>query len=591
MRIFGKVLLWALALCGFVFISLSVVAVVGVSRLGSSFSRPAALPSEMILALSLDYPTPELPEVRLDHLFESQVSLIDIVRMLDRAADDPRVKGVVARIGDTGRSMAEAQELRDAVEQFRASGKPAFVFAETLGESNGGGAGYVLASAFSEIWLQPSGYLGLTGFGAEVPFVRSALEKLGIEHEFARRWEYKNAMDSLVRDDMSDPHRSSLLALLQSWQGQLVDSVVAGRRLDRSVVEPLLARPPLFATEASEAGLVDHLGYLDEFMVAAHEAMGTDAEVSLEEYAAAITVPSSPRATRIALVHGAGAIHPGSSEDGAMFGTHSIGSDTMAGAIRDAIDDPDIKAIVLRIDSPGGDAVASDTIWREVARAKEKGLPLIVSMGEYAASGGYFLSMPAHTIVAQPGTVTGSVGVFSGKMILSGLWNKLGISWETVEAGSGALMHSPNRKFTPAERAWFERVLDGIYADFTGKLARNRGLTPEQVDQVARGRVWSGQEAKTVGLVDELGGFNKALQLARDAAGISSDSEVELVPFPAPKSELEQLIAIFGHTGHGMGQALASLGLLEPVLKPFSAEIQRSQAGRRGGLLMMEPVL
>ncbi|NKD76634.1 signal peptide peptidase SppA [Haematospirillum sp. H1815] len=588
MRIFGRALLWALALCGVVFVSLSVVLVLGVSRLGPSFSRSADLPSEMILSLSLDYPTPELPEVHLDHLFEPQVSLVDIVTVLDRAAADPRVKAVTARIGDAGRGMAEAQELRDAIARFRASGKPAFAFAETLGQSNGGGAEYLLASGFSEIWLQPSGTLGLTGFGVEVPFLKSALEKIGIEHEFASRWEYKTAMDSLVRDDMSEPHRASLRALLDSWQSQLLDAVVSGRGIERASVEALAARPPLFASEAKDAGLVDTIGYLDEFMDAVHSAAGTDKEVSLDDYLAGAIAPPSPHASRIALIHGVGVIHAGASEDGTMSGTHSIGSDTVAGAIRSAVDDPDIKAIVLRINSPGGDAVASDTIWREVARAKEKGIPLVVSMGEYAASGGYFLSMPAHAIVANPGTITGSIGVFSGKTVVSGLWDKLGVSWARVETGSGALMLSPNRKFTPEERAWFDRSLDAIYTDFTGKLAQGRGLAPDQVDHVARGRVWSGHDAKAVGLVDALGGFGTAVRLAREAAGISEDAEIELVPFPAPKTEWEQILAVFGGSAHGMRQ-LSYLGTLEPIVKPFVSGIERQRAIGRSPAVLMAP--
>ena len=384
-----------------------------------------AASSDVILRVPFDVPTPEISETDLDFLSDGRLAMVEMVQSLNHAATDPSVKGLVARIGDTGRSLAQAQELRDAVLRFRESGKPAFAFIETMGEATGSIAEYVLASAFSEIWLQPSGVLGLSGFGTEVPFVRRSLHDIGVDYELSQRWEYKSAYDSLVRDDMSKAHRKSLSQLLRSWQDQAVTDIAQSRSLDVAKVRSYARSFPFLPGEAKGARLVDHLGYVDDVLRAIYESTGAGKELLIQDYADRVRAKDvDPDAPIIAFVHEVGPIEPG--ESGGATLSDSIGSDTVAEALRTALETPDVKAILLELIPQEGDYVASDTIWGQLVKAQARGLPVIVSMGDYAASGGYFVSMPAHTIVASPATLTGSVGVFSGKGGFNGSVGKVG---------------------------------------------------------------------------------------------------------------------------------------------------------------------
>ncbi|MGC2857782.1 signal peptide peptidase SppA [Novispirillum sp. DQ9] len=589
MRAVGKILVSLLAIVGVLTLAVVGLAWWGLSHVdvGGSLHKP--LPQRIVLHLPFDRAFPEAEaSLTLGGLRGgTALSVRQVIAALDHAAADPRVVAVVASIGESGRGMAQAQELRSAVERFRASGKPAIAFADTLGEGGNGTVDYYLASAFSEVWMQPSGLLALTGFGIEVPFAQDALTSLGVATEYGQRHEFKNAMDSLVRQSMSEEHRESLRALLASFEDQVAHGVAASRELSVRAVRDILDGPPLFADEAKQAGLLTGTGYWDQILAQVNALNDGAAPVPLHRYAEGVPPAAPDSAPTVALIRVTGTIVRGVT-DTSPFGTaDSSGGDSVAKALRQAIDDPKVRGIVLRIDSPGGSYVASDTIWREVMRARERKLPIIASMGDVAASGGYFAAMGADAIVAQPGTITGSIGVFALKPVLADMWGKVNIHWDRVNDGDFALMWSPNRPFTAAEQAWFDRMLDTIYRDFTTKAAQSRRLDAAQVDRVARGRIFTGMEAQAAGLVDALGGLDVAVLHAKRAAGLGDADAVRLTPYPEPKTGLEAIQEML--SGEEAPMAIATLLRLGGLLAPVAAEIDRAAVSARGPALMTPP--
>ena len=498
------------------------------------------------------HPAPVLLELDLTHdLLENpptdplgalqarrRTSLRAVLDALRDAAVDPKVAGLVAKVGGAGMSLARAQELADAVGSFRRAGRPAVAWAETFGEMGNGTVAYSLAAAFDEIWLQPSGDVGLIGVAASSIFAKDALERAGVEPQLARRHEYKNAADIFLQNHYTDAHREAAGRVAASAYEQVVAAVAAGRGLEPDTVRALVDRAPLLAAEALEAGLVDRLGYRDEVYADLRRRLGVDGKVRLlfadryeQQRSAKDKVREAVRRDRpvVALVQGTGAIRQGRSGRSLPGGT-AMGSDTVAAALRAAADDDAVKAVVFRVDSPGGSYVASDTVWREVACTRDAGKPVVVSMGDLAASGGYFVSCNADVIVAQPGTLTGSIGVFGGKAVLSGLRERVGIGHDAVAEGRHALMFSPQQRFSDEEWQRLQDWLDHVYDDFTAKVAAGRGMTREQVHEVARGRVWTGADARERGLVDEIGGLHRAAAIARERAGLSPDATLRRYP-------------------------------------------------------------
>ncbi|KJS34597.1 MAG: hypothetical protein VR70_17315 [Rhodospirillaceae bacterium BRH_c57] len=588
MRTVGKVLIILLAIVGLIVVALGGLAWYAASHIDVADTFRDPLPERVVLHLPFDRAFTEgEASLALSGFGPSSLSVRQVVAALDRAADDPRVVAVVASVGESGRGMGQTQELRAAIDRFRQSGKPAVAFADTLGEGQTGTVDYYLASAFSEVWMQPSGLLGLTGFGIEVPFAREALESLGVDAEYGTRHEYKNALDSAVRQTMSDEHRQSLQDLLGSFEDQVVQGVAAARGLKTDAVRGILNGPPLFAAEAQAAGLLTNLGYWDQVLAQVGGLSKGAEPVALARYAELEPLTGPDDAPTIALIRVAGTIQRGTTDPSPFGAAESTGGDTAAKALRKAIDDPLVRAIVLRIDSPGGSYVASDTIWREVMRARERKLPIIASMGDVAASGGYFAAMGADRIIAQPGTITGSIGVFALKPVLSGVWDKLNVNWDRVESGDHALLWSPNRAFTPAEQAWFDRMLDTIYADFTTKVGQSRGLDAGQIDRVARGRIFTGTQAMDLGLVDSLGGLDTAVLEAKTAAGIAEDMVVRVAPYPEPKTGFEALREMFG--GEEAPVAIGTLLRLGGLLAPLTGEFDRMGVATRGPALLAPP--
>jgi protease IV len=481
-------------------------------------------------------------------LARRRLVLADVLDGLRRARNDQRVKALIAKVGGRPIGLAMVQELRHAIEEFRDAGKLTVAWAESFGEFSAGNVPYYLATAFETVYLQPSGDLGLTGMAVERRFYRDAMDRLGVEFQVAKRHEYKSAAEQVTETGFTGPAREASERIAESVTGQLASAIAERRRIPPERVRELIDRGPFLGTQALQAGLVDQLGYRDEVYSSVRKRAGQDAitqYVSRYQHARVLAerarkLPArlpAPRERSVALIYATGPIRRGRSGRGPLSGG-AMGSDTIAGALRSAIADDQVRAIVLRVNSPGGSYVASDTIWREVVRARAEGKPVVVSMGDVAASGGYFISMAADAIVAQPGTITGSIGVLSGKPVVSQLLSRIGVTTDSITEGAHSAMFSTNRPFSEEEWALVNNWLDHIYADFTGKVAAGRGLSADRVHELARGRVWTGADARERGLVDEIGGLDRAAAIARSRAGLPMSAPLRGFPRARPMDRL-----------------------------------------------------
>ncbi len=496
--------------------------------------KTAQLPEDIVLTADLtgglvDGAEPS-PLSRV--LFGQKTTLRDFIDALERAGDDPRVKALYLQIGDDSLALPKIQQLRDAIAKFRAKGKFAIAFADTFGEGAPGIRPYYLATACDEIWLQPLGEVGITGLRSEQTFFKGFLDKLGITASFERREDFKTAMNSLTEAQMTAAQREELEALLTSLQDQINRGIAAARKLQAADVAALVDRAPLSADAAKAAGLVDRVAYRDEALWRAQLRAGAGAKtMALSRYLAAAGRPHQSGA-RIALIYGTGLITRTGSGAGSLTNDTQFTARALERAFNAAARDKNVRAIVFRIDSPGGSATASETIWRDVMRAHQRGKPIIVSMGDVAASGGYYVAAPADKIVAEPATLTGSIGVLGGKIIFGDLFAKLGITTDSVQRGANADMYSLTRDFSPQGRQLFSDQLDNTYRGFKDHVAAGRHLSATAVEAAAKGRVWTGEDALRLGLVDALGGYDTALALARRAANLPADAPIDVVVYP-----------------------------------------------------------
>lgn len=502
-------------------------------------------------------------------LLRDKADLLDTVAALEKAADDDRVVALVGRLGSNSMKAAMTQELRDAVLAFRAQGKKAIAYAETFGESQAGNQAYYLASAFDEIYLQPSGMVALTGLLVESLFVRGSLEKLGVVARLDHRQDYKTLKNTFTERRFTQAHKRASQAVMDSLYKQIVQGIAGGRGLPEQRVVDLFAQGPFLADEALQSQLVDGLLYRDGVYAKLEQLFGDDLEpLDLPAYSKRAGQAYDQGAT-IALIYGTGLIRRGESGYEPLLTGLTMGSETVAKALRAAAEDKDVKAVLFRINSGGGSYVASDTIWREVVRAREAGKPVIVSMGDVAGSGGYFVAMAADRIVAQPATLTGSIGVVSGKLLTSDLWQKLGVDWDSLSTSANATFWNSRQDYTEAEWVRLQAWLDQVYQDFTEKAAQGRQLSVAQLQTAAGGRVWTGEDAKALGLIDELGGFPVALRLARQLAGLDPDAAIRLKLFPKEKSALHRLLAqqLAGRENEAAGALLRqTFATIEPAL-------------------------
>ena len=492
---------------------------------------------------------------------EPGLTLAETVMAIDRAGEQDNVVGLVARISGGGAGFAQVQELRDAIRQFRGQGKFAYAFSTSFGEFGPGTLGYYLASAFDEIHLQPLGAVGLTGLYLETPLLKNFFDEVGVTPSGDKRGPYKTAGNMFTEDQLTAEHKESLEWLASSLYDQILDGLAADLGVERAAVASLVDNGPYSADEAFHNGLIDRLSYWDEVQKRAEEEAGAGAElIDLDKFASLVPADDSAEEV-IALIEGVGQIQEGKTSDGP--GGWVMGADSVARAIGDAIEDSDVRAILFRISSGGGSAVASETIGRQIRRAVEMKKPVIVSMGDVAASGGYWIAMDATRIVADPGTLTGSIGVLAGKPVFDDLWARVGVNWGTVGRGANASMWSVNEDYGERGQERLRNFLDQTYEAFTAGVARGRGMTQDDVHAIAEGRVWTGLQAKELGLVDELGGFTRALELARVEIGLDPDQPVRLRRFPKPKSPLETALDLVRQPLITIQTFSAWLGLLQ----------------------------
>ena len=569
---------------------LTTLTIVGVFLLVAGL-KPHVTPLATNIILSIDLTRGLAEGPRQDRLLRFLVgpkpTLRDVLDAIETASSDPRVKVLLARVGSDELGLGRTQELRDAIASFRAKGKFALAFADSFGEFGPGTRPYYLATAFDEICLQPMGNVGLTGLYTEVPFFKGTLDLLGITPELDHREEFKTAMNSLTETKMTPPHREEVNALLSSIAGQIVHGIGEGRKLPESAVHDAIDHGPLLAEEARDAKLIDRLAYRDEVLAEARAHAGSGAELtSLTTYLDRAGRPHNEGAT-IALIYGSGLIERSASSDNPLTGSDVMAANEISRAFRTAVRDPAVRAILFRIDSPGGSVVASESIWREVVFARERGKPVIVSMSDVAGSGGYYVAAAADKIVAEPATLTGSIGVLAGKLVVSDLFKKIGVSTDSAQIGDNAAMFSSTSDFSARARSRLEAFLDDTYRGFKDHVASGRHMTQEAVEEVAKGRVWTGEEAKARGLVDELGGYPEAIRLAKQAAKIPAGTAVKLTVFPRQKEPLKLIYDRL--TGKDTDEGTATSGAIERSLKTVGPLIQRLDALFDSPVLLMMP--
>ena len=548
---------------------------------------PAIAPAAMVL--DLDFTAPIADQSRgfslaLDALLqeEPEVSLPAIIHAIDAARVDPRVKGIVAHFDAQQPKMAHAQEIRAALQRFADSKKFTYAYAPNYGDFGQGNRVYYLASAFENIWLQPVGTVGLSGVTMQAPFAKSALEKIGVSADFMRRDEYKSVMENVTRDDFSPDVFKNMDAMIKDLAAQQIEGIAASRKLDVAKTRALADNGPYIAQEALAAQLITKIGYEDEMLKEVREKAGAGVvRVDVFSYLSFADSAAEPKAT-IALINGLGMITdnlPKGPQRLAIEGI--IDTDEVVAAFADAAADPEVRAILFRVDSPGGSPSASETIRHALIRAKESHKPIFVSMGDVAASGGYWISMNADHIVAQPATLTGSIGVVAGKFVLGGLWDKLGIKWQTLATGENPSMWSSLEPFSKHGRNRLNALLDDTYAAFIKNVAEARKIPLEKMPDIAKGRIWTGQQALKVGLVDELGGLQTTVAALKKELKLQPEDVVALKQFPPPETPTALAIKIMRNIGlesASLGEVASSWRRFQAAAAPWLQEIDASGA-------------
>jgi len=534
--------------------------------------------STLVLRLSGDMPETE-PGGFFGSLIESPPTVRSIVQMLRKAKVDSRISSVIIKPTGQAALWGKIQEIRDAIQDFRRSGKPIVAFMEYGGEQE-----FYLSSACDKVFLMPAASLDLTGMASYELFLRGTLDKIGAYPDALHIGDYKTASNTFTEKTFTPAHREMAESLNTDLYEQLVRGIADGRHKSEAEVKALIDHGPFLPEDAMRAGLIDDLAYEDEVDDKIKLTPGTPNYIDMSDYRqVAPTSLGLERGPRIAVIYASGLIASGRSADSP--GGDVVGSDTINEYLRKARADNSIRAIVLRVNSPGGSAIASDVIWREMLLTKNR-KPLIASMSDVAASGGYYIAMPAHAIVAEPSTLTGSIGVVLTKFVIDGTLKKLGMNMEGVSRGRFADLYSPVRPFSPEERARVFENMQATYDTFVEKAAQGRNTTPEKIDAIGQGRVWTGRQAKQIGLVDELGGLDRAIALAKQRARIPQESEVELVVYPPRRSFYDVVRSPFGATD-GSSTLASMLGLRNPrIVQALTAPLQ---VFRRGEPLALMP--
>jgi protease-4 len=556
------------------------VSAAAVLILASLAGTPRTVPGDATLHVKIEAPMGEVePSDVVSQFLRRGPTLRETVDVIRRAKTDSRIKTLVIRPVSTSGLWAQVQEVRRAVEDFKTSKKPVTAYLES-----GGAAEYYLASAADRVVLMPAGQVDLVGLASYEIFFRGALDKMGIMPDLVHLGDYKTASNTFTEKGFTPAHREMTESLNRDWYDELVRTIAAARKMDEAAVRSVVDQGPFHGEAAVRAGLVDTLGYEDQLDDTA-PIQGTR-ELSFDDYReAASQTATGPRRGRIALLYAVGVIASGESNFDSPTSL-VVGSETFNQWLRRVRIDPAIDAVVIRVDSPGGSAIASEVIWRELMLTRDV-KPLVVSMGDVAASGGYYIAAPAHAIVAQPGTLTGSIGVVTGKFVVEGGLAKLGITTEAVSNGKMAEIYSPFRPFSPEERTRIEEQLQSTYELFLDRVAKGRSQEPRKVDGVAQGRVWTGRQARELGLVDELGGLDVAIRIAKERAKLDPQRDVELVVYPAKRT-------IFDILSNPLGaQATQGFSMLlgRPETRLIDSAMATLRRFRRGEPLAIMPNL
>jgi protease-4 len=536
-----KIFLWVAG----VLVALALMVVLSaVLLLGLFANDEPDIDDNSVLVLKVEGALPDyVPEDPLANRFlgRDDRSLTRLLSNIKKAKADKRIGAILLEIDMTMMGWGKAEEIRDTIADFRSSGKPVYAYMEY-----GTNKEYYLATACDRIYVAPIGDLFIVGLAADVMSLGGALDKLGVKPDFYQIGKYKTAPEQYTRKEMSEASKEVINAILDEFYARYVSTIAATRKKSEADVRALIDNAPLGAWEAKAAGLIDDAKYRDEVEDELKKRLGykdSDKLRKVKEWDYRGVSPASvglDQGERIAVIFASGPIGGGSSDDGSAVSSQSTGSDTVVKALNDASDDKTIKAIVLRVDSPGGTSYASDVIWHAVERAKAQ-KPVVVSMSDVAASGGYYISATASKIVAEPSTITGSIGVYAGKPVIKGFYDWIGVKNEYVLRGKQAGMFRETEPFNADERAKFESMLKSFYyEDFLPKVAKGRSKDVEYVDSIAQGRVWTGTQAKERGLVDEFGGMDKAIEVAKQLANLPADKGVRRVVFPAPRPLLQQ---------------------------------------------------
>ncbi len=514
-----------------------IVILLGLFLLGGyiylQFNQEPYVPERAYLKIDLGGSLAETAPSRFPGMSGADISIHDLWYNLERAARDERIKGVLLRVQHLETGFAKVEEVGRLLKRFSASKKPLVAFIV-----DGGLKEYYLASFAGKVIMFKGGMLSINGIGAEAVFLKNTLSKLGVQAEVFHIGDYKTYSNTFTEDRMTPAHRESTQALIDDIYQAVIAGIAANRKLDPAEVKKVLDQSPLPQEEYVKAKLVDSLGYEDDLF---KSLPATYPEVEFRDYAKTRSPLPFSGGKKIAVIFASGEINMGRSGGQSLFGGDVLGADTLAGQLRQARNNYSVKAVVLRVDSPGGSAIASDVILREAELLAQK-KPLVISMSDMAASGGYWIALSAHKMFAEPETITGSIGVVSGKFVLKGLYDKLGINKEIVKTSEFAGMYSDYQAFSPGERQKVLAEMQHIYDEFLKKVAANRKMTAADVDKIARGRVWSGQAAMKLHLIDSLGGLSDALDEARKLARIPQSEKFGVRIYPQKKSFLEMIL-------------------------------------------------
>jgi protease IV len=526
-------------------IALVLVFVVGIAIIVSIFRpNPPSIRDNSVLALRVSGPLPDyVPDDPFRRIFGGQPqSLSSLLTQFRKAKADKRITAVMLDIDTPGIGWAKAEEIRAAIEDFRTSGKPVYAYMEM-----GLNKDYYMATACDKIFVPPPGELFITGLAADVMFFRGTLDKLGIYPDIYQIGKYKSAGDTFTQKQMTEAHREAVNSLLDDYYGRYIEGIAKARKKSPDEMRALIDNAPYTAPQAKDAGLIDGTLYREEVDKEIKKRLGykesDDLRIAKGSDYRQISQESLGlnKGEKIAVVYAAGDIVSGKSAFGSE-GEETIGSDSLVKTLEEVRDDKTIKAVVLRVDSPGGSGLASDIIWRAIESLKEK-KPVVVSMGDVAASGGYYISAGANKIVAQPSTITGSIGVVGGKPVVKGFYDWIGVTNEYVLRGKNAGIFRESEKFSDTERQKFQEFLKATYEDFTSKVAKGRNKDKAYIDSIGQGRVWTGRQGKENGLVDEYGGLEKAIEIAKQLAKIPTDKGVQRVILPRPPSFFDELMS------------------------------------------------